>query len=122
MTYPRPPAPHPSRPSRYWVHAVPVIAIVASLAISAFFGADMFNEANNDVVNRPAAPYAAFFMWLAWFLLLGAIGTFLTFLAYLLVLPARSRGLWITQIVLTSIAGLFAIIAVVLITRALPNM
>ena len=61
-------------------------------------------------------------MWVAWFFPLTAVGTFLTLLAYLLVLPARSRGLWITQIVLTSLAAIFALITVLLILQWLPNL
>jgi hypothetical protein len=93
---------------------VPAVVVVAVLAIAAFAGAEAFNVANGDLASRPAAPIGAFLVWMLWFLPLAAAGTFLTLLSYLLVLPARSRGLWITQIVLTSLAALFTLVAVAL--------
>ncbi|TFD57695.1 hypothetical protein E3T39_12990 [Cryobacterium suzukii] len=121
MTYPHPPVVFPSRRSRYWVHAVPAVALVAVMTIAAFAGADAFNVADSSSGTRPAAPYQAFVVWMVWLFPLTAVGTFLTLLAYLLVLPSRSHGLKVTQIVLTCIAAFFAIIASVLAIEILST-
>ncbi|MCI4659516.1 hypothetical protein [Cryobacterium zhongshanensis] len=92
------------------------------LAISIFAGAEAFNVANGNAGSRPAAPLAGFVAWLVWLVLLTAVGFFITLLAYLLVLPSRSRGLWIAQIVLTSLAAIFALIVFVLTLHVLPNL
>lgn len=122
MTYPPPAVVHPARRSRYWVHAVPAVVIVAVLVIAGFAGAGAFNEANSNSGSRPAAPINAVFVWALWIFPLTAVGTFLTLLAYLLVLPARSQGLRITQIVLTSLAAFFALITVVMVLQVLPEL
>ena len=122
MTYPPPPLIHPSRRSRYWVHAVPAVAVIAVFAIATIAGVEAFNVANSSSGSRPGAPVQAILVWVAWFFPLAAVGTFLTLLAYLLVLPARSHGLRITQIVLTSLAAGFALLTVHLLLQVLPEL
>lgn len=101
---------------------MPAVLVIAVFVIAAIAGVEAFNVANSNSGSRPAAPFQAIFVWAVWFFPLTAVGTFLTLLAYLLVLPARSRGLWLTQIVLTSLAAIFALITVLLILQWLPNL
>ncbi len=123
MTHPSPPVVHPARRSRYWVHAVPAVVFVLVLVIAGIAGANAFNVANSDSGSRPAAPMAALVYWMVWIFPLTAVGVFLTLLAYLLVLPARSLGLWVTQIVLTSLAAIHALIVVLVVAvSVLPNL
>jgi len=100
---------HPARRSRRWVHWVPAVVGLAVVAIPAIAGSLAFAEANSDSGTRPAAPIAGVMVWMLWMFPLGAVGAFVTLLAYTLVLPARSSGLRVTQIVLTSLAGVVAL-------------
>lgn len=121
MTNQPPLAVPPPRPRRYWVHAVPAVLAVAVFLVAGSAGSDAFTLADSSASTRPAAPFEAI-VWMVWFFPLAAIGAFLTLLAYLLVLPARSRGLWITQIVLTSIAAIVALLAVLFMLTVLPDL
>jgi hypothetical protein len=103
---------HPARRSRRWVHWVPAVVGLAVVAIPAIAGSLAFAEANRDSGTRPAAPIAGVMVWMLWMFLLGAVGAFVTLLAYTLVLPARSTGLRVTQIVFTSLAGVVALFEV----------
>jgi hypothetical protein len=116
------PAVHASRRSRYWVHAVPAVLLMAVFLVAGSAGSDAFTLADSDSSTRPAAPFQAIAVWMVWFFPLATVGTFLTLLAYLLVLPARSRGLWITQIVLTSLAAVVSVLAVLVMLWMLPGM
>ena len=113
---------HPSRRSRRWVHAVPVVVAVAVLAIPMIAGAAAFTDATSDPGTTPAAPMAGLVVWLVWMFPLSAVGTFVTLLAYLLVRPSRSPGLFVTQIVLTSIAAVVALFVVLLAVHLLLSL
>jgi hypothetical protein len=95
------------------VHWVPAGAALAVVAVPAIAGAIAFTDATSDPGTTPAAPLAGFVVWAAWTFPLVAVGIFVTLLAYTLVLPARSNGLLVTQIVLTSLAGMVALMAVI---------
>jgi hypothetical protein len=112
----------PSRRSRYWVHAVPVVVAVAVLVIPVVAGVMAFNVAASDPGSAPAAPMGFLVVWMAWLFPLGAVGSFVILLAYLVVLPSRSRGRWVTQIVLTSLMGIFAFFCVILAVHLLLSL
>lgn len=113
---------HPSRRSRRWVHAVPVVVAVAVLVIPVIAGAVAFTDAAGDSGTAPAAPMAGLLVWMVWMFPLSAVGTFVTLLAYLVVRPSPSPGLFATQIVFTSLAAMVAFFVVLMTVHLLLSL
>lgn len=106
----------PARRNRYWVHVVPAITLLGVIIVPFVYASRAYQE-GASTGNIDGAGFGAIFAWLFGTIFFGIIGSFVTFLAYLLVLPPRSRGMRITLIVFTSIAGFMSL----LILLALPT-
>jgi hypothetical protein len=105
----------PARPARRWVHVIPIVVVVLVFVVAGIAGTIAFSEANSDSLTRPAAPFQAFLVWAMWLFPLIAGGIFTILLAYLVLLPARSLVLRILHIVLTCLAAVGVVAAIMLV-------